>query len=341
MTTSTSKAGYRCIATSVEGFIQQVAVSYIRTGHFFYVAGNLSAGADAAAVDAKIIAKYSIDASRWTRALRKSRGETNLQYIRHDRFFLIMATHGVGTFFVHEGEQVRDCRRRPIKFAGYSLSYRNGHPHVRIDLETYLGFKAAMVERALRASRADLEEQLRSPVFIPYAPVRRQLWNVGRMMNRVRAAAGLEPLHLDRMELRRRIVRPFGDLDHTGKREVGHDENAKEDRVDDVDEWKELSGPRRAEPQGPSLVGLPRVPTLAPTIERALSPSSGPASTSDGNAVDPAPHYNPKPKSVFPEDWGQGERLPESLERTRPTVQESLWPTKPGLSRGRGPERGR
>lgn len=332
---------YRCAATSVEGFIQQVAVSYIRTGHFFYVAGRLSAGADAAAVDAKIIAKYSIDASRWTRALRKSRGETNLQYIRHDRFFLIMATHGVGPFFVHEGEQVRDCRRRPIKFAGYSLSYRNGHPHVRIDLETYLGFKAAMVERALRAGRAELEDYLRSPAFIPYAPVRRQLWNVGRVMNRVRASAGLEPLQLDRMELRRRIVRPFGDLDHAGQREVGDDETAKENRVDDCDAWKELSGPRRAEPQGPSLVGLPRVPTLAPIVERALSPSSGTAATGVGNEVDPAPHYHPEPKSVFPEEWGHANSRDVSSDQERPTLEESLWPTKPQPSRGRGPERGR
>ncbi len=340
MRTSTPKAGYRCVATSVEGFIQQVAVSYIRTGHFFYVAGRLGACADAATVDAKIIDKYSIDASRWTRSLRKSRGETNLQYIRHDRFFLIMATHGVGPFFVHEGEQVRDCRRRPIKFAGYSLSYRNGHPHVRIDLETYLGFKAAMVERALRASRADLEEHLRSPAFIPYAPVRRQLWNIGRMMNRVRAAAGLEPLHLDRMELRRRIVRPFGDLDHTGKRGVSDDENAQEDRVGDGDEWRELSGPRRAEPQGPPLVGLPRVPTLAPIIERALRPSSGTAATGYGSEVDPAAHDHPKPKSVFPENWSHDEGGLERSDAAKPLSHESVWPTTTRNRRDRGSDRG-
>lgn len=202
---------YRCIAASVEGFIQQVAVSYIRTGHFFYVPGTIPPDADAAAVDAKIIAKYGIDITRWGRALRKQRGDANLQYIRLHGFFLILATHGKSLFFELEGEQVQDCRRRPIKFAGYSLSYRGGHPHVRIDLEEYLAFKAGMTDLALRTSRPDLEAVLSMPRYVPYAPVRRQLWNVCREVNRVRVAAGLEPVAQDCLPLRRRIVRPFAE----------------------------------------------------------------------------------------------------------------------------------
>lgn len=206
-----SESRYRCVAASVEGFIQQVAVSYIRTGHFFYVSANLKPSLDPAAVDAKLIRKYGVDVSRWGRALRKERGEANLQYIRHGRFFLLMATHGKSLFYELEGSQVRDCRRMPIKFAGYSLSYRGGHPHVRIDLETYMGFKAEMVAEGLRLDREGMEELLRTSEFVPYAPVRRQLWNVWREVNRARSTAGLEPLGDDCIDLRRRIVRPFGD----------------------------------------------------------------------------------------------------------------------------------
>ena len=203
---------YRCIAASLEGFIQQVAVSYIRTGHFFYVRGTIPADADAAAVDTKIIAKYGIDITRWGRALRKQRGEANMQYMRLHREFLIMATHGQSLFFELEGEQVQDCRRRPIKICGYSLSYRGGHPHVRIDLETYLAFKAEMTVQALRLSRVELESVLGTQRFVPYAPVRRQLWNVWREVNRVRAMAGLELVTQECLPLRRRIVRPFVDI---------------------------------------------------------------------------------------------------------------------------------
>lgn len=214
-TSLTSEPRYRCIAASVAGFIQQVAVSYIRTGHFFYVAGELKPGADPAAVDAKLVHKYGVHATRWARALRKVRGEANLQYIRYGRFFLLMATHGRSLFFEFEGENVKDCRRMPIKFAGYSLSYRNGHPHVRIDLQTYLGFKASMVDFALRTDRAGLEELLAMPRFVPYAPVRRQLLNVLREVNRVRLAAGLDRVDERCLPLRRTIVRPFGDEDLT------------------------------------------------------------------------------------------------------------------------------
>ena len=46
---------YRCVATSVEGFVQQVAVQYLRHGYWFYVAGQIPEGKDSAAVDAKVL----------------------------------------------------------------------------------------------------------------------------------------------------------------------------------------------------------------------------------------------------------------------------------------------
>jgi IS5 family transposase len=112
------------VATSVEGFIQQVAVSYIRTGHFFYVSGTLDADVDAEAIDAKLIHKYGVDVSRWARALRKANGEANLQYIRHDRFFLLMATHGRSLFFELEGEQVIRSERELCRRLKTDLLFR-------------------------------------------------------------------------------------------------------------------------------------------------------------------------------------------------------------------------
>jgi len=109
---------YRCVATSVEGFVQQVAVQYLRHGYWFYVAGIVPEGKDRAAVDAKLIKKYGIDVSRWERTRRKRAGLANMQYIRHERVFLLMASHGQHRFFKDEAGEIRDARRAPIKYAG-------------------------------------------------------------------------------------------------------------------------------------------------------------------------------------------------------------------------------
>ncbi|MBU0717022.1 MAG: hypothetical protein KJ749_02135 [Planctomycetes bacterium] len=45
--------------------------------------------------------------------------------------------------------------------------------------------------------------------FEPYAPVRRQLLNLLRAVNRARKEAGLEPVPMSCLRLKRRIYRPF------------------------------------------------------------------------------------------------------------------------------------
>lgn len=315
--------GYRCIAASVAGFIQQVAVSYIRTGHFFYVAGELKPDTDPAAVDAKLIHKYGVHATRWARALRKVRGEANLQYIRHGRFFLLMATHGRSLFFELEGENVKDCRRMPIKFAGYSLSHRNGHPHVRIDVATYLGFKASMADLALRLDKAGLEELLAMPRFVPYAPVRRQLLNVLREVNRVRAAAGLERVDERCLPLRRTIVRPFGDDEVAG---VSSDEGQSAG-------WNDASLPvapvRNSETgEEPGQQPGPRRPAGLPPGPRGdqqKEPQAGATVDREGLVSRP---------SVFPAEWSEE---PEPSETTSPTNStEGMAPGGPERPRGMG-----
>ena len=52
---------YRCEATSVAGFVQQLAVAYVGRGYFFYVTGELPERKDPRAVDRRIIEKYAAD----------------------------------------------------------------------------------------------------------------------------------------------------------------------------------------------------------------------------------------------------------------------------------------
>ena len=52
---------YRCITSSPEGLVQQVAVCYLRHGYWWYVTGRIPDGKDPTSVDRKLIAKYGID----------------------------------------------------------------------------------------------------------------------------------------------------------------------------------------------------------------------------------------------------------------------------------------
>ena len=107
----------------------------VRTRYWVFVEGQIPDGKDPTAVNAKLIKTYGIDVSRWERARRKRACLANMQYVRHKRFFLLMASHGKHRFFEDEAGQIRDARRVPIKSAGYSISHRNGHASVRIDRE--------------------------------------------------------------------------------------------------------------------------------------------------------------------------------------------------------------
>lgn len=206
---SSGRSMYLCEATSVEGFIQQLAVCYVRTGHWFYVSGRVPDGKDPRAVDEKLIARYGIDCSRWERCRRKRGGRASVHYLRLGRSFVLLATHGHHRFFDEEGAGVRDARRCPIRVAGYAVSYRGGHPHVRIEEREYLRMKAAFVELATRRPVERLEAALASLPFEPYAPVRRQLLAIVRAVNRRRGAAGLEPVSPRCLRFLRRIVKPF------------------------------------------------------------------------------------------------------------------------------------
>jgi hypothetical protein len=213
---------YRAEAISLEGFIQQIACCYLRHGYWFYVTGYIPMHKDAGVIDRKLVAKYGIAVSESTRLRRKRVGRANLQYLRHARLFVIMATKGEHEFFTAEDGAVRDIRHVPLKCGGYSISYRQGgrdrsgrpddkwHAHVEIERSRYLELKAYFLDAATQRSVSSLALAFYQLPFEPYAPVRRQMLNLWRAVNRARRKAGYEPVPIEVLPLRRRIVRPFG-----------------------------------------------------------------------------------------------------------------------------------
>lgn len=215
---------YRAEATSLEGFVQQIACCYLRHGYWFYVTGHIPDHKDVATIDRKLIEKYGIDVSESTRARRKQLGRANLQYLRYGRHFVILATKGQHEFFSIESSSIHDIRRIPLKIGGYSISYRRGgrmrsgekdhswHAHVEIERRRYLELKSRFLDLATHRSAENLALEFYRIPYEPYAPIRRQLLNLWRAVNRTRCQAGFLPVPVEAIPLRRRIVRPFGDF---------------------------------------------------------------------------------------------------------------------------------
>lgn len=205
---------YRCVTTSVAGFVQQLAVAYITHGYWFYVTGEIPEGKDPAAIDAKLIERYGIAISKWARCRRKKQGLANMQYLRHEQFFVLIATKGRHEFFERERASFRDIRRVPIKFAGYSIGCRTSgnrqwHASVRIDQSRQAEITAGVAEAGPRRGMRAIECALTELQFEQYAPVRRQLLTVLRHVNRTRKQAGFELVPVSALPRRRRVVRAF------------------------------------------------------------------------------------------------------------------------------------
>jgi hypothetical protein len=205
---------YRYVAVSENAFMQQLAVAFVNHGYWYYVTGFIPPEKDVATVDRKLISKYDIAISKWARARRKRQGLANIHYLRFQRFFVLIATVGQHPFYRQEALEIRDVRREPIRYAGYSISYRQGvdrkwHVSVRIHPKQYCMIRDYFLEICVHGSAEQIGKELQSMPFEAYAPVRRQMLNILRAVNRRRRSAGLGPIPIEALRLRRRVLKPF------------------------------------------------------------------------------------------------------------------------------------
>lgn len=200
---------YRYEAGSVRGFVQQLAVQYIPHGYWFYVTGHVPPHKDPARTDAKLLHRYGIAVSKWTRLRRKRTGQSAMHYLRLGRFFVLVASHGQHPFFALESTRVRDLRRVPLKAFGYALSLRRGRACVRIDREEFRRLEVEFAELARFGTAEQLAFAFAALPFEPYAPVHQQLRRLWRQVNAHRRLAGRPALPVEVVPWRRRIVHPF------------------------------------------------------------------------------------------------------------------------------------
>ena len=206
---------YQCVATSVAGFVQQLAVNYVARGYYFHVTGIIPDGKDPAKTDRKIMEQYGIDISKWARVRRKRAGLANVHYLRHDRFYVIIATRGEHPFFIAEQNQIRDIRKRPLRFKNYAIGVgrshrdRSLHVSVRIQREIFRELLAQFKRAAVQRTVEELCRELRALPFEPFAPVRDQCAILLRAVNRQRKMAGLELVPWNAVRHFRKPVRVF------------------------------------------------------------------------------------------------------------------------------------
>ena len=204
---------YRCEATSIAGFIQQLAVSYVRNGYWFYVKGEIPERKSPHVVDEKLIERYEVGLPRTTVSRRKRSGKANVQYLRFQRTFVLIATKGEHRFFEEE-PAFQDIRRNPLRIFGYSIGYRKGadgkhHASVRIEAKEWKKHKAGLLNDCYQSNPIRVGESFTRLPFEPYAPVRNQMLSAYREINRRRKIAGLEEVPFSSLRMRRKPVKPF------------------------------------------------------------------------------------------------------------------------------------
>jgi hypothetical protein len=219
----------RHLVTSVDGMVAQL-VNLVSKGYRYYFVGAIDDPGVSATRDLRMLGYYEAGLPKWTRERRKRRGLANFRYLRHEDWFIVLATEGQATRFWSENRhRIRDIRNVPIRFKGYSISYRQGgwkdrrlwadssirerdmkwHVRVQLDAETYEGLKAYFLNIATHRQSDFLAGEFAELTFQPYRPVREQLFQVLRAVNRVRHLAGYQRVPASVIRFKRRIVSPF------------------------------------------------------------------------------------------------------------------------------------
>jgi hypothetical protein len=231
------KQNYKWETTTLEGFIQQLAVGYVARGYFFYVTGRVPRRLSAAEHDQRMLTKFDVARSKWSRYRRKlrfgpdGRPLANVQYLRYRDFWVLLATAGHHRFFTeHQGaddaqnqmqRQYRDVRETPITYGGYSVSWR-GRASIRISPQAYKDLKAYFLHLAVKESKTSLEREFGRAPFEPYGGVTRQMFAILRAVNRARRTAGLPLVPRASIRVKRQVVKPFDDRVYVGD---GHGNN--------------------------------------------------------------------------------------------------------------------
>jgi hypothetical protein len=218
---------YKYEVTSLVGYLQRVATHLLPKGYYFFVQGTLPAGKDPAALDTKLLSKYDVAKSEGARRWRKSQGLGNVQYVRFEKSWILLATHGDHSIREGEGNNLKDVRKVPVRIGDYTITVKRGNylkkfptdeapspdgrwrVRVLIAREPYRELCAYFLSIACHRRPDALAAELYALPYVPYAPVRKQLLKLLRLINGKRQAAGYSKISPTCLRVKREIVRAF------------------------------------------------------------------------------------------------------------------------------------
>ena len=220
---------YRYEVKSMRAFVQRIACEVANRGYVFFVTGHIPAERAPEDTDLKLLEAYGLSLSKFQRYRRKSRGIASVQYVRHGRFFVMLATPGESLWFEREqwprelrhkrGSRIKDLREEPLRYAGYQIGLRRSsntgrdHVSVRIQKDEFLGLKAYFLDIACKRTVENLRWEYAHLPFEPYRGVKKQYGEIARAVNAKRKSQGLAPVPLSALPSRRIVVSTFLDVD--------------------------------------------------------------------------------------------------------------------------------
>lgn len=218
------KCNYQHEATSLEGFVQQLAVGYVARGYLYYVSGYVPRRLTPHQHDRRMLDKFDVARSKWSRyRRRKRRGPdgrplANCQYIRYREFWVLLCEAGYHEFFDTHSKQDRfgnvteklffDVREVAIQYGGYSIGYANERLSVRLTGKAYKELKSYYLSLA-RGPLEALQWELRHFPYASWGGVLKQTFAILKSVNVLRKAASVPVVSNSCVQTKRRAVKPF------------------------------------------------------------------------------------------------------------------------------------
>lgn len=212
---------YKCVARNIDEFLHQVT-RLVGTGHYFFFSCLLGPDDDPAKLDWKIVNAWNLDLPYWKRAARHRGRAPSIHYLRFGSFYALLGTKGRGgggephAFFTEY--PVVDIRRYSMRCFGYSIRYpksaKTGKRQlfVRLDDDAKAYLRTVLIRKATQprfAERDAFEREVQSLPYQWYKPVRGQVKEIVREVNKIRRRAGLAQVRLSCVPQTMRVPRQF------------------------------------------------------------------------------------------------------------------------------------
>jgi hypothetical protein len=182
------------LANSTGELIRQLITDCIPNSYYFFLNGYTPEDEEPTETDSIIL--NMIEAAKWRMGSRKDQAQ--VQYLRHHRTYLLLATAGVHPIINDNAHLVRDIRKTPLGFNGYSIScqrVRGGSGYrgsVQVGVQYFGVFREKFLAMSVRSSAVEMTDAFLALNFEPYPPVHEQLGALLKAVNEKRRAAGLE-----------------------------------------------------------------------------------------------------------------------------------------------------